>query len=128
MSIRQPRHQQGMTLISWLIVITIGLFFTLISVKMVPTYLEHYSIVQILESMSEDRSVRKMSRRDIKETVFKRFRINGIYEFPKEDLEVVKGKDGYKVSADYEVRKPVFGNVFIVMTFSKSVVIRPLLQ
>ena len=53
-----------MTLISWLIVISIALFFTLIGMKMVPTYLENYAIVQVLENMTTDRSVRDMAGRE----------------------------------------------------------------
>jgi hypothetical protein len=112
-----------MTLISWLIVISIALFFTLIGMKMVPTYLENYAIVQVLENMTTDRSVRDMAGRELKTTALKRFRINGVYDFSKDDVKVVKDKGGYRISVDYEVRKPVVGNVFIVMTFAKSVVI-----
>ena len=117
------KPQQGMTLISWLIVISIALFFTLIGMKMVPTYLENYAINQVLENMTRDRSVRDMGGRELKTTVLKRFRINGVYDFRKEDVKIVKDQGGYKISVDYEVRKPVVGNVFIVMTFAKSVVV-----
>jgi hypothetical protein len=120
---KRLKPQQGMTLISWLIVISIALFFTLIGMKMVPTYLENYAIRQVLENMTTDRSVRDMGRRDLKITALKRFRINGVYDFRKDDVKVVKDKGGYRISVDYEVRKPVVGNVFIVMTFAKSVVV-----
>ena len=37
-------RQKGMTMLSWLVVLAILVFFILIGIKMVPTYLENYSI------------------------------------------------------------------------------------
>ena len=38
------KRQNGMTMLSWLVVLGILVFFMLIGIKMVPTYLENYSI------------------------------------------------------------------------------------
>lgn len=123
---RKPvfRRQSGLTLVSTMIVLAIALFFVMIGLKMVPTYLENYSIAQVLESASADRSLRDASRAEIKNLLLKRFKINGVYEFRKEDLKVTANEKMLKVSVDYEVRKPVVGNVFIVMAFSNSAEIR----
>jgi len=118
------RHQQGLTLISWMVVIAIALFFVMIGLKMVPTYLENYSIKQVLASVEQDRSLREMDRAELKRTILKRFKINSVYEFNRDDLKISKADDGLKISIDYEVRKPVVGNVAVVMTFSESAFVR----
>ena len=117
---KRPDRQQGMTLISWMIVIGIALFFALIGIKMVPTYLENFAIKKVLENIQHDRSVRDMSRQQIKNTLMKRFRINGVYEFDRDNIQVKKTKQGKKILIDYEVRKPIAGNVSVVMSFSES--------
>lgn len=117
-------RQRGLTLISTLFVLAIAVFFIMIGLKMVPTYLENYSIAQVLESASDDRSLRDASRGDIKKLILKRFKINGVYDFRKEDLKVTATNKATKVTVDYEVRKPVIGNVFVVMAFSNSAEIR----
>ena len=53
------KKQRGMTMLSWLVVIAIAVFFMLIGIKMVPTYLENYSIRQVLTNMENDRAVRR---------------------------------------------------------------------
>ena len=112
-------------MMSWLIVLGIAVFFMLIGIKMVPTYLESYSIQQVLKNMENDRTVRKMTPHEMKKSFFKRLKINSVYEFDKDWLKIKKEKFGTKIMVDYEIRKPVAGNVSIVMDFTASALIPP---
>ena len=117
-------RQGGMTMMSWLIVLGILVFFILIGIKMVPTYLENYSIKQVLANMENDHTVRKMTPAEMKKSFIKRLKINSVYEFNREWIKIKKDKFGTKFSVDYEIRKPVAGNVSIVMVFSESALFR----
>lgn len=119
------QSQRGMSMISWLVVIAVGVFFVLIGIKMVPTYLENYSIRTVLNNMEEDRSVRTMSPAQMKESFIKRIKINNVYTFDPKTIKIKKEKNGTLFAVDYEVRKPVAGNVAIVMSFSESALISP---
>lgn len=115
-------RQKGMTMVGWMFVIAVAVFFVLIGVKMVPTYMENYSIKQVLANMEQDRTVRKMTPKQMKESFFKRLKINSVYEFDRKWITLKKEKNGTRFSVEYEIRKPVAGNVAIVMAFSDSVV------
>lgn len=117
------KSQRGMTMVSWMVVLGIAVFFILIGVKMVPTYLENYSIRQVLKNMESDVKVRKMSPGEIKQSFLKRLRINSVYDFERDSITIKKEKFGTLLAVDYEIRKPVAGNVSIVMAFSESVTI-----
>lgn len=119
------KRQSGMTMMSWLIVLGILVFFILIGIKMVPTYLENYSIKQVLENMQNDRKVRSMSPGEMRTSFLKRLKINSVYDFNRDWIKFKKEKFGTKIEVDYEVRKPVAGNVFVVMVFSESALIPP---
>lgn len=119
------KKQRGMTMLSWLVVLGIAIFFMLIGIKMVPTYLENYSIRQVLTNMENDRTVRKMTPGEMKKSFIKRLKINSVYEFDRDSFKIKKQKFGTKILVDYEIRKPVAGNVTIVMTFSESALIPP---
>lgn len=112
--------QSGMSMLSWLVVLGIAVFFILIGIKMVPVYLENYSIKQVLANMEQDRSVRKMTPAEMKKSFMKRLRINSVYQFDRSWIHLKKEKEGMRFMVDYEIRKPVAGNVAIVMTFSDS--------
>lgn len=118
------KRQNGMTMMSWLIVLAILVFFILIGIKMIPTYIENYSIQQVLINMEDDRKVRTMSANEMKKSFLKRLKINSVYEFDRKAIKIKKEKFGTRFSVDYEIRKPVAGNVSIVMVFSESALIK----
>lgn len=118
-------RQHGMTMMSWLIVLGILVFFILIGIKMVPTYLENYSIRQVLKNMENDREVRKMTPPELKKSFIKRLKINSVYDFDRDAIKIKKEKEGTSFTVTYEVRKPVAGNVAIVMSFSESATFPP---
>lgn len=120
---QMANRQKGMTMLSWLVVLGILVFFVLIGIKMVPTYLENYSIKQVLANMENDRKVRTMSAGEMKKSFIKRLKINSVYEFDRDSIKIKKEKFGTRFSVDYEIRKPVAGNVSIVMEFSESAMI-----
>jgi hypothetical protein len=119
------RRQQGLTMLSWMFVLGVAVFFALVAIKMVPTYIENYSVRQVLANMENDRTLRGGTAPAIRESFFKRLKINSVYEFDRSWIKISKQKDGNLVEVDYEIRKPVLGNVFIVMAFSESALIPP---
>ena len=52
---RALTRQRGMTGIGWLIVLGLIGFFALLTLKMVPSYLEYYKIVATLDSIAEEK-------------------------------------------------------------------------
>jgi hypothetical protein len=117
--------QNGMTMLSWLVVLGILVFFMLIGIKMIPTYLENRSIQQVLMNMENDRAVRSMSAGEMKRSFIKRLKINSVYDFNRDSIKFKKEKFGTRINVNYEVRKPVAGNVEILMSFSNSALIPP---
>ena len=120
-----PDRQSGMTMLSWLVVLGILVFFILIGIKMVPTYLENHSIKQVMANMENDREVRAMSGAEMKTSFMKRLKINSVYEFDRKSITFKKEKFGTRMDVNYEVRKPVAGTVSILMTFSNTALIPP---
>ena len=114
------RRQKGLSFISLLVVLALAVFFVLIGIKMVPTYLQNFSIREVLSSVQADRASRGMSRHQLQDNILRRFSINGVYNFPKDEIKFTNTKKGLHIAVDYEVRKPIAGNVFVVMVFSES--------
>jgi len=118
-----PARQQGMSMLSALVALSLGIFVVLIGLKMVPVYLENLSISEVLESVSQDTRSRAMSRAQLRDNIMRRLNINGVRDLPKEEIEFERTRQGLEIVIDYEVRKPIAGNVSVVMAFKESVVI-----
>ena len=69
------KKQRGMTVLSWIIVLALVVFFLLIGIKMIPTYIENYSIQQTLKVMEDDRKLRGMTPNELVDALWDRYRI-----------------------------------------------------
>lgn len=119
--VKLPRRQGGMTMISWMLVIGIAVFFVVLGIKLIPTYIENYSVRMVLAAVAEDRQAKDWTPNQIRDSIIKRLKINGVYDFDRKAIHIKK--EGHKVRIDvaYEVRKNMAGNIDAVMSFKEQV-------
>jgi hypothetical protein len=116
-----PKRQRGLTAISWILIIAIAVFLSMIGLKLVPIYLEHYSIQTLLRQLPEEPFIGEKGPAEIRKSLIARFKINSIYDFDPNNIKIQKGLRNYVVDVTYTVRKPVMGNVDMLVSFSDSV-------
>lgn len=114
-------RQRGMTPIGWILVFLLIAFFALITLKLVPIYLESFSVGSVISDLKNEPGIDTMTSRQIASIVKKRLDINMIQGVSGDDIYVDKLGGTMTISAEYEVRKPMLGNVDIVVSFNKSV-------
>jgi DNA-dependent RNA polymerase auxiliary subunit epsilon len=119
---RSLHRQKGMTAIGWLIVLGLIGFFTLLTLKMTPSYLEYFKIVSALESLEEEPSIQ--SPADIRRLLNRRFNISYVETINEKDVKITNAGPVFRVTAKYESREHLFYNVYVVMTFEKQVKVR----
>jgi hypothetical protein len=116
-----PRRQRGLTAISWIFIIAIAVFLGMIGLKLVPIYLQHYTIQTVLRQLPEEPFIGDKGPAEIRKSLIARFKINSIYDFDPNKIKIQKGLRSYLVDVSYEVREPVMGNVDMLVSFSDSV-------
>ena len=114
-------HQKGMTAIGWLLVLGLIAFFTLITLRLVPAYLEFAKVTSVLESLQNEPGITRKTKGEILNLIIKRFNVNDVYKVDAKLVKVVKEKGVLKVSINYERREHLIGNVDVVTTFNKEV-------
>ena len=117
------KKQNGITMVSWIVIIMVAVVLGTAALKLIPVYLEYYNIVSILEGMKGEKTLKGASKQDIASTFTKRLDINSINSLQKDDYKITKveGKNAYNVRVNYEVRKSLMGNLSIVASFDRSV-------
>ncbi len=119
-----PTRQRGIGLLALMFILAIVLFFVLLGMKMVPRYVQYYSVVEVLEAIANDPQYHDASPRELKKAFERRLDINGVYDFPKKGLSIERsGKGGMLMKVKYENREHVAGNVDVVMHFEHQVTI-----
>jgi len=121
MRLNTLKTQAGMTGLGWLAVIGLVLFFALLIVKLVPTYIENYSIKTVLHSLEEEPLITQKTPKQVRDLIKKRLKINSVYDMDKKAIKIDKDSGVLRVNITYEVRKPMFGNIDVVMSFSDEV-------
>ena len=117
------KQQNGMTAIGWLIVLALIGFFVLLTLRMLPSYLEYYKVVSSLESLEKESGLN--TPRDIRNLIERRFDISYVESIQPGDVAIKASGPNFRVIADYESRKHIFANVDVVMSFYKEVMVRP---
>jgi hypothetical protein len=114
-------RQRGMTPIGWILVFLLIAFFALITLKLVPVYLESFSVGSVIADLKDEPNIGSMNAREIITIIEKRLDINNVSSVKGDDIYIEKLGGTLTISAEYEVREPVLGNVDIVVSFNKKV-------
>lgn len=117
--ISSPKHQQGATLIGWVLILALVGMFGFIVIRLAPIYLEHYSVLEVLDAMKKDRDiVDAATPTQVMQRLKRHFNVNYIESVPQEGIRISKGGGVLKVEIKYEVRVPIIANVDAVVSFS----------
>jgi hypothetical protein len=113
----QKNNQKGMALTGWLIVITfMGFAFTFL-LKLLPVYFEDYSIKQAFEKVVHEQDVKTLMPDQIREHFSKYLVTNSVSIVEKDKLVIMDKNNTRTMQLDYEVRKPFFANIDLILSF-----------
>lgn len=92
----------------------------LLGLKIIPTYIHSGQISQIFREIAADPAMRDAPIGAVEMSYRNRANINYITDLKVEDIEIVREGGVLKLSASYEVRIPLVGNVSLVLAFNPS--------
>ncbi len=118
--IAKTRKQGGLTLIGFIIVLSIALFVAYLGMKIGPKYMEYYAVVSAMNDMSEEKGNAKKSPVVLRRNLKARLYVS--YSSSVKDKHI-KGtrSNGGRLRVAYDVREPIIGNLDVILTFDKSV-------
>ena len=113
--------QRGMSLLGFVLVLSMVLCFAYLGLRIAPIYLEYYSVVSALNGLAAERGSAQYSPYDIKVKLLNRLYLSYTdANVGEENIRIIR-RDGVQVRIAYEVRKPVVGNMDVVASFDKTV-------
>jgi len=119
------RKEKGLTLLGFLIVLCVVLFFAYGGMRVVPMYLEYHALGNALTKLESDPSAKSMTPQKIKQSIqnslWASYASNNI---TNDDIKISKKSGGVNVRVAYEIRKPFIGNIDLIGSFDKSVVLK----
>lgn len=110
------RRQKGLSGIGWLFVLALIAGGSLVTLKLLPVYMEDMSIDSVLKEVGETGESYSSSR-ELRTAILRRFDVNNIKRLGREDIVIDRDGGVYDVSIDYEVRIPFVSNIDLMLKF-----------
>lgn len=118
------RKQNGLTLIGFILVLVLVISAAYVAMRIVPLYLEYHALINAMDQLEDDPGAKAMSPPAIKTRLINSLWVNYATDNIKREHMKVTRSDGVKVRVAYEVRRPIVGNVDVILTFDRTVVLR----
>jgi Tfp pilus assembly major pilin PilA len=113
--------QQGMSLLSWMVVIFVVSILVTVVVKLVPVYMDSLTVKSIVEDVASQQKLNSNSTREIRKALESQFMVNRVEAITAKDVKIIKEKGKIFLNANYEKRVPVMYNVDAVVKFENLV-------
>lgn len=119
-----PAHQRGMTFIGFVFILAFLLALVYISFKLVPHYIDYYSVRSSMASLSEESRGEPMTLLMARQRLLQKLDINFINTIKAEHIKISRAPTGgLLLTVDYQVREGMLGNLDACMRFNHSVTI-----
>ena len=115
------RRQQGLTLMSFVIVLVVVAFFALVVMKLFPMYSEYNNLKGVMDAFAAEQKSANMTPAQVWSDLERRFNIAYVESVGKEHIKITRNGRVTEMRIAYEVRKPLFFNLDVVGKFDNSV-------
>lgn len=116
------RLQQGMTMWGLAVIVALIVFFSLLTLQLLPPYLEYFKIRTVMENLARQPDFGSMTREQMVESLQKRFDIEQVQRVDlRNDLRIEPRGRMKVVTIEYQVVVPLAYNISALLDFKKSV-------
>jgi hypothetical protein len=109
-------RQQGLSGIGWLFVLALIAGGVLVTLKLLPVYLQNMTIASVLEEVRESGDTYS-SATSVRMAIGRRFEMNNVDQLNVNDILISRQGRVYDVTTNYEVRVPFVYNIDFILTF-----------
>ena len=109
--------QRGLSLIGLLITSSVVVFFVLVGFKLLPSYIEYWTIQRIVSDLGRSPELRGTSIASVQSAFDRRATIDNVNSVKGKDLEVSKVGEGFEIATNWSTRVPLFGNIYSCLDF-----------
>ncbi|MDH4557028.1 DUF4845 domain-containing protein [Pseudomonas sp. BN417] len=119
------RKQKGMSVLGWLLVLAVVAFLASTAFKVIPHYLDFFSLEKIISSVETEKALEIRTIPDFYSHVSKGMQVNGIRDLDLDKaLKVTLENNEFLAHLQYEKREPLVENLDLVVRFDKEFRVR----
>lgn len=114
------KSQRGMSFFGLILMIAFGITLVLVGIKIVPSYIEYYTVKKIIGAIAADPGFQNMSPAEIRNSFDRRSAIDYQNAVTAQDLEITKQDGENVITVEYSKKVELGGNLSACMDFEAS--------
>lgn len=119
------QSQKGMSILGWLMVLSLVAFFASAAFKVLPHYFDYMALEKMIMAVETDKAAQVTTVGDFYTHVSKGMQVNSIRDLDMEEALKVKIENNeFRVHLQYEKREPLIQNIDLVVRFDKEFRVR----
>jgi len=115
------KNQQGLTLITFVLLMAVIGFLAMIVLKVGPIYMNHSKVVHALETVKNRPDIVSASKNAVWISLNKQFGMNYVENVTKKDVKITSRPGYLKVQIQYHVKQPFIDTLSIWVDFDNSI-------
>lgn len=112
--------QRGVSMFGFMLVAIVVIIFAMLAMKLIPAYVEYFSVKKILNAMGQDSEIKSMSNADIRSAFAKRADVGYVTVVKPADINIDRSGGNLVISTEYEYRTPLVANISLIVDFKAS--------
>ena len=112
--------QRGVSMLGFMFIAVVVIMIAMLAMKLVPAYIEFFSVKKILNSMGQDNEVKSMNNVEVRTAFSNRANVGYVTVVKPEDLNIDRSGGNMVISTEYEYRTPLVANISLVVDFKAS--------
>lgn len=112
--------QRGVSMFGFLLIAILVIMFAMLAMKLIPAYVEFFSVKKILNAMGQDSETKSMSNAEIRNSFAKRADVGYVTVVKPENLDIDRTNGSVVISTEYEYRTPLVANISLIVDFKAS--------
>jgi hypothetical protein len=115
------KHQRGITLIGWLILLVPVAIVFYAGIRLAPIYLNYQKVVHSMNAVAGEEANESANVSGLRRAVEKHFEIESVDYPDVKDLKIQRADKTWSIEMSYDDQAPLFANIAILVTFDKIV-------
>ncbi|WP_405120454.1 DUF4845 domain-containing protein [Pseudomonas leptonychotis] len=122
---KSAHSQKGMSILGWLMVLTVVAFFASAAFKVLPHYFDNMALEKMITSVEADKALDVRTVGDFYSYISKGMQVNSIRDLDMQKAIKVKVENNeFRVHMKYEKREPLIQDIDLVVRFDKEFRVR----
>lgn len=113
-------RQGGITLTGFILVSIVLVFVLILGFKLVPAYLEQYTISKIFTQIARNPEFSNATAADVRAAFGRQISIDSVSAISAQDLDITREAGELIIGAQYQVTIPLIANVSLLVDFKAS--------